>query len=125
MISLHGLRRIPDDSRQEGNWKQRCRDDFDTSADALRALTKEGNWPTDRWREALEIWWTEEELVKRSWHYMAPVVANAPDEIIQKLGNDFSWWLRAIANTFEDHEELFFSLARRILNRDYLGGSRC
>ena len=46
---------------------------------------------------------------------MSPVLASAPDELIQKCTQGISWWLRAIAKTFEGHNELFLSLVQRIL----------
>ena len=101
----------------EDDWRQRCRDNFATTACALYALAREGIWPTDRWREAFQAW-SEEKTIKRSWHYMAPVIADAPDKLIQVLVHNVSWWLEAIAKTSEGHEELFLSLTRRILALD-------
>ncbi|HEV7507772.1 MAG TPA: hypothetical protein VGS07_23010 [Thermoanaerobaculia bacterium] len=56
---------------QEDDWRQRCRDEFATTACALCALSREDVWPLGRWREALQAW-SEERLLKRSWRYMAP-----------------------------------------------------
>ena len=109
------------DRWQEDDWRLRCRNNFSTTTCALFALAKEGNWPTDRWRIALQAW-SEEEPIKRSWRYMAPVIASAPDEVIHDLGNDLSRWLRAIAKTVEGHEELFLLLTNRILKFDYQEG---
>ncbi len=98
----------------EDDWGRRCRDNFSTTSCALFALTLEGEWPADRWREALQIW-CEDKLLKRSWRYMSSVLASAPDELIQKCTPGISWWLQAIAKTFEGHNELFLSLVQRIL----------
>lgn len=109
------LKKYPSsDYWHEDDWRSRCRDDFSTTSCALFALTLEGEWPADRWREALQVW-AEDKLLKRSWRYMAPVLANAPDELIQKCAHGISWWLQTIAKTFEDHEELFLSLAQRVM----------
>lgn len=119
---IEWLRQQPSpDDWQEDDWRQRCRDNFATTACALCALAGEGIWPTERWREALQAW-SEEKLLKRSWRYMAPILANAPDEVLQTLANGVSWWLQAIAKTFEGHEALFFVLARRILAQDHQDG---
>jgi hypothetical protein len=116
------LRQQPSaDHWQEDDWRQRCRDNFATTACALCALAREGTWPTERWREALQAW-SEEELLKRSWRYMAPILATAPDEVLQTLAHGVSWWLQSIAKTFEGHEALFFVLARRILALDHQDG---
>ncbi|MFC4862338.1 anti-phage defense-associated sirtuin Dsr1 [Pseudomonas sp. MAHUQ-62] len=109
------------DHWQEDDWQQRCRDNFSTTACALYALTKEGVWPTDRWREALQAW-SEEKHLKRSWRYMAPVLSDAPDDLLQTLAHSLSWWLQAIAKTFEGHEAHFFRLARRLLAQDHQDG---
>jgi hypothetical protein len=119
---IEWLRQQPSpDHWQEDDWRQRCRDNFATTACALCALAREGVWPTERWREALQAW-SEEKLLKRSWRYMAPILATAPDEVLQTLDHGVSWWLQSIAKTFEDHETLFFVLARRILAQDHQDG---
>lgn len=113
------LRKYPTtDYWHEDDWRQRCREDFPTSACALYALANEGVWPTDRWREALQAW-SEEKHLKRSWRYMAPVLTKIPDEVLQSLRQSLSWWLQTVAKVFEDHEPQFFDLSRRILTLDY------
>ena len=107
-------------SQQKDDWSQRCREDFSTTAYALRTLAEEDNWPTDRWRKALQAW-SEDKPIKRSWRYMAPVIAKAPNEVIQTLVYAINQWFQAIANTVEDHEELFFLLANRLLECDHRG----
>ncbi|MPY75688.1 MAG: hypothetical protein GEU87_15665 [Alphaproteobacteria bacterium] len=109
------------DHWQEDDWQQRCRENFATTACALCALAKNGVWPTDRWREALQAW-SEEKLLKRSWRYMSPVLADAPEEILETLAHGVSWWLQAVAKTFEGRESHFFALTRRILALDYQKG---
>jgi hypothetical protein len=106
------------DNWQEDDWQQRCRDNFATTACALCALAREGDWQTDRWREALQAW-SEEKLLRRSWRYMAPVLAGAPDDLLKSIAHGASWWLQAIAKTFEGHETHFLALASRILALDH------
>jgi len=106
------------DHWQEDDWRQRCRDTFATTSCALYALAQEGIWPTNRWREALQAW-SEDKLLMRSWRHMAPVLIIAPDDALQSLDQGISWWLQAIAKTFNIHETIFFSLCRRILAKDY------
>lgn len=116
------LRQHPStDDWQEDDWQQRCRDNFATSACALCALAREDFWPTDRWREALQAW-SEETLLKRSWRYMAPLLAEAPDEVLQALVHGVSRWLQDIAKLFETHEVHFFTLAHRVIALDYQDG---
>ena len=105
----------PDD-----DWQQRCRDNFATTACALCALVRENFWPEDRWREALHAW-SEEKHLKRSWRYMAPILVNAPDELLQfqPLVYNVSGWLKDISNIFGSHEAHFFTLSERILELDF------
>lgn len=112
---IEWLRQQPSpDHWQEDDWRQRCRDNFATTACALCALGKEGIWPAERWREALQAW-SEEKHLKRSWRYIAPVLTDAPDHLLHTLDHGVSWWLQAISKTFDSHEAHFFGLARRIL----------
>jgi hypothetical protein len=106
------------DHWREDDWRQRCRDNFATTACALCALAKKGVWPTDRWREALQAW-SEEKLIKRSWRYMAPVLATAPDKVLHALAHGASRQLQAIAKNFEDHGGIFLALCQRLLALEY------
>ena len=118
---IEWLRQRPSvEHRSEDDWWQRCRDDFATSACALYALTRENVWPEDRWREALQAW-SGKKHRKRSWRYMAPVVATVPDKVLQPFAYYVSCWLQAISETFKDqaaHEAHFFTLVERILALD-------
>lgn len=119
---IEWLRQQPSpDHWKNDDWRQRCRDDFPTTACALHALAKEGVWPTDRWREALQAW-AEDKLQKRSWRYMARVLIDAPDEVLQTLSHGVSWWLQAIAKTFDGQEARFLAFTERILALDLQDG---
>ena len=119
---IEWLRQHPStDYRQEDDWRQRCRDNFATTACALCALAGEDVWPTDRWLQALQAW-SEEKLLKHSWRHMAPILATAPDKVLQTLAHGVSCWLQAIAKTCEGHGTLFFALSRRILALDHQDG---
>lgn len=108
------------ESKQD-DWRKRCEDSFQATAYALCNLASQNVWPNDRWRDALQAW-SEEKLHRRSWRHMAPVLVNAPGKMLQSLAHGVSWWLQAIAKTFEGHEADFFALARRILALDHQGG---
>ena len=96
------------------DWRQRCHNNFPTTACALYALAQEGSWPAERWQIAF-LAWTEEKLTKRSWRYMAPVLANATEEHLQDFALELSWWLEAVAKTFVGQEEIFLTLCKRVL----------
>jgi len=106
---------------QQDDWRQRCRDEFATTACALCALSRENVWPVVRWREALQAW-GEEKLLKRSWRYMAPILARAPAEVIGALAHSLSRWLEVLAKTFIGHQDLFLALCRQILRIDHQDG---
>lgn len=108
------------ESKQD-DWRERCKDSFQATAYALCHLARQNIWPNDRWRDALQAW-SDEELQSRSWRYMMPVLADAPDELLQTLAHGVSWWLQAIAKTFDGHEAHFFTLARRILALNHQDG---
>lgn len=107
--------------RKEDDWRQRCRDEFPTTAYTLCKLAKEGDWPIDRWRSAL-LEWSKDDLVVRSWRYMGPVLNDSPDEVLRALGHGLSYWVKAIAKTFEGNEALFVNICRRILESDQTDG---
>ena len=110
-----------EDSWDRDDWRERCRDNFSTTACALYALSKERNWPVDRWRDALGVW-SDEKHLKRSWRYLAPVVMTLPDELLSHLGHQISWWLEAVAKTFVGHDTVFFALIDRVLALDHRDG---
>lgn len=113
------LKQHPEIDRwQDDDWRQRCRDDFPTTACALCALARDGSWPADRWREALQAW-SEEQFLKRSWRYVGPIVATGPDDLLQAISHSAAGWLRDAAKTLEPDESLLFGLCRRFLALDY------
>lgn len=112
---IQWLKQHPDaDYFQQDDWRERCRDNFATTACALWALAQENCWPASRWREALQAW-SEDKHVSRAWRYMAPVLAGAPDEAMASVTHGVSYWLRTVAKTFVGHEEEFFTLGHRVL----------
>ena len=103
---------------QEDDWRLRCQNDFAVTACALCALAGDGIWPSVRWREALQAW-SEENLIKPSWRYMASVLVEAPDDALQAVVHGVARWLKSVAKTLDRHEAVFFGLCRRLLALDY------
>ncbi len=108
------------DHWQEDDWRQRCRDNFPVTACALIFLSREGVWPADRWREALQAW-ADEKLLNRSWRYMGPVLRDMPQNTLETVAHSLGWWLQAIAKTFKGNEQYFFDLIARILGLEHEG----
>ncbi|QIL80339.1 hypothetical protein G7047_10825 [Diaphorobacter sp. HDW4A] len=113
-LSVHS---ILDDSQQD-DWRKRCSDMFQATAYALCKLAQQSNWPVERWRDALQAW-AEEKLRGRSWHFMAPVIAGIPDDLLRALSHGIGWWLQAVAKTFSGHKNHFLAIAERILGLDF------
>jgi hypothetical protein len=80
-------------------------------------LAKEGVWPPERWREALQVW-TEDDLIKRSWSYLATFFDEAAGDVLESIADGFSRWLQAVAKYCDEHEAIFLRLCRRILATD-------
>ena len=116
---LNYLRENPvlPDAKQD-DWRKRCSESFQATAYALWQLSRQGVWPNDRWRDALQAW-SEEKLRILSWKYMAPILSEMPNDLLQSLAHSLSWWLQVISKTFEGHNDHFFSLVRRLLELGY------
>ena len=81
-------------------------------------LARDNTWPEIRWRQALYVW-LEEKQIKRSWRYMAPVLAKAPGHELKPLAHEIGRWLARIAKDLDRDEVLFFHLCQAVLNLDY------
>lgn len=103
---------------EQDDWRKRCSDSFQATAYALCKLAKQGNWPVERWRDALQAW-SEAKLLERSWRHMSPILAEAPDDLLHSLAHGITWWLQSVAKTFYGHEEHFLTLIQRILQLDF------
>jgi len=98
----------------EDKWRDVCRTHFMNSLYALCDLAREGVWPTERWREALQTW-SEERMISRSWRYAAPVVGALPDAVIQEIIHAVTWWMEATSKAIDGHEGILLDLCRRVL----------
>jgi hypothetical protein len=98
----------------EDTWRDTCRTRFFHSFSALCQLSREGLWPTDRWREALQAW-SEEGVVLRSWRYAAPLVTQMPSDMVDELAHPVTWWLESASKSIDRHELILLDLCRRVL----------
>jgi hypothetical protein len=103
---------------EEDDWIQRCRTDLSTTSCALSILANRDEWPNARWKQAL-IAWSEDKTNNEPWHNVGPILNKAPVPILESLAHEISWWLQAIAKTFDDQEEIFLSLCQHILELQY------
>ncbi|MEO9216824.1 MAG: anti-phage defense-associated sirtuin Dsr1 [Rhodanobacter sp.] len=98
----------------EDTWREVCRTRFFHSLFALSDLARDGVWPTERWREALQAW-SEEGMLLRSWQYAAPLVQTMPDAVIQEIAHSVTWWIKAASESINCHEDILLSMCRRVL----------
>ena len=112
------LREHPrNDSWHDDDWSGRCRDNFPATACALCALAREGEWPGDRWREALYAW-SEGNSLRQSWRYLAPLLANASGEDLLSCSYGLTRWLGSVAGVADGDDPLFLPLCERVLVLD-------
>jgi len=110
------LRNAPPAKRPfyEDTWKDVCHHHMLNALYALCDLSREGIWPIERWREALQAW-SEKGSVRRAWRYAAPLVQTIPDAVIQEIVHSVSWWIEAASKTVNQHKDILFDLCHRIL----------
>ena len=101
-------------SSYEDTWRDVCRTRFFHSLLALGDLAKDGVWPAERWREALQTW-AEDETIARSWHYAAPLVSTMSDAVLQETSLAVAWWLEAASKSISCHEDILLRVCRRVL----------
>ena len=100
------------------DWREHCREDFQTTARALKTLAREDVWPAPRWSTALSAW-SEKDLMGPAWEAMAPVLETAPEVFVKEVDHALSSWLREIAGSFQGRKETFLSLCSQVLGLKY------
>ena len=115
---LDWVKRNPQaDHWKPDDWSKLCKTNLRMTAWVLCSLAKVGTWPVDRWCQALLAWSQEEDLIKKSWHYIAPVLVNTPHQELQlqSLANDIGWWLGYVAKVIGLDDKFFVRLCERLL----------
>ena len=103
---------------QDEGWSRRCQDNFRPAAWALCTLARVNTWPAIRWRQALHVW-LDDSLIKRSWRYIAPVLAEASGEQLLPLAHEIGQWLKKVAKVFDPDDALFLRFCQEMLKLDY------
>ena len=98
----------------EDTWRDVCRKHLLNSLCALSDLASRGEWPKERWREALQAW-SDRGIVKHSWRYAAPIVKTMPDSVLQEIAHSATWWLESVSKSINRHQCIFIELCRRVL----------
>ncbi len=117
------LKQPPPSGQQfyEDTWRDTCRTRFFHSLFAFCDLSRENQWPTERWGEALQVW-SEEGHAVRSWRFAGPLVRSMPNDTLQELGHGVSWWLKAVSKSIERHETILLALCDRLLDQPNQSG---
>ncbi len=100
----------------DDTWREVCHTRFYHSLYALCDLARDHVWPIQRWHDALNVW-SGDGLIKRSWHYAAPLVATMPDSVIHGITHTVSWWLQEASKSIASHEAILLNLCRRVLDQ--------
>ncbi len=98
----------------EDTWRDVCRTRFFHSLSALCYLAQDNVWPAGRWREAMQVW-AEEDMVSRSWRYVAPLLRAMPDAVLQDIDHAVTSWMEAASRSITQHENLLLKLCSRVL----------
>src|SRR6218665_855755 len=107
----------------EDTWHEICRTHLLNSVYAFCEWGKEGSWPTNRWQEALRVWSEKDRLLQRSWRYAAPLVQTMPDDALNEIADDVTWWLRDVSQSITRHESILLNLCDRVLELPLEPGS--
>ena len=116
---IEWLRKSP----KADDWHDRCKQDFDTTADALIYWANKGEWLEDWWPQALSAW-ADDELLEHSWGRIPKVIIAAPDSLIEAVARELGWWLEKQANKFSGQDKLFLGLIKRILKLNHQGATQ-
>jgi len=103
-----------DEFNRTDDWRDRCRNDYIHCAEALISLASRDHWPTDRWKQALQVW-SEDQLAASSWRDFSDLLSKAPARVINSLQAPIGWWLKACAKHVANDDDVFFILVQRIL----------
>ncbi|WP_181363577.1 anti-phage defense-associated sirtuin Dsr1 [Aeromonas sp. HMWF017] len=99
------------------NWRELCRQRFSLSFCALLALAREGQWPTERWSQALASW-HERAMATRSWRYVARLIRQMPDDVVKEIIEALSHWIFFVVKATKKsrpHEAILLTLCARII----------
>ncbi|MCB9654375.1 MAG: SIR2 family protein [Deltaproteobacteria bacterium] len=95
-------------------WREICRTHFAHSLCALNDLAEQGEWPSERWIEALQTW-SERKQAARSWRYAAPVVRKMPNEVLKQTAHTITNWLSVISKSAREDVDTLLEICGRIL----------
>lgn len=105
---------LDDHGLNNNAWHDACRNRFEDSMVVLRALAERGQWPTEQWHEALQVW--SKSHVSHSWRDAAPHLNAMPDDVFKEIIRPVAWWMGAVSKSINRHDNVFLELSRRVLD---------
>lgn len=112
------LRRPPSKHPSHSDdWVNICKNNCPTALYALCALANEGQWPVERWRDALQAW-REGKLLALSWRHGAPLLLRMPEKELFEISHAVTWWLEAAVNIVDQNDSVLFDICQRFLVMD-------
>jgi hypothetical protein len=115
LAALEKWLRIEHSDLTNDDWSDRCKEDFSTAITALVNLAKDGAWPTQRWRAALQVW-SDPSFLLESWQQLKTVLVSAGEEVISTIAQPLSWWLQALGKVIPEGESTFIELIHLVLS---------
>ncbi len=98
------------------NWHELCHTHTSLCYSALSDLTKEGDWPVERWRAALHVWSQESTVEEQFWCNIATLIGEMPDDSLRNILRSVALWLDATSKSVGKHRYLLVELCQRILH---------
>ncbi|MDA8030333.1 MAG: SIR2 family protein, partial [Alphaproteobacteria bacterium] len=96
-------------------WRAYCSDESPKALSVLQELANKNEWPKAEWRDALGAWARNEDFLNTSFSTVCDLLANAPNEMMQSPGGEFTFWMWEAAATVDDADERILALSDRII----------
>jgi len=99
----------------DDTWRGVCLSHPTNCLYALRYLAMQGNWPANRWSDALYAW-RDKKNVQRIWRYAAPWVLSLPDTEFREIVHAVTTWMETVSKSINCHEGILLDLCRRVVD---------
>lgn len=97
-------------------WSETCRTHPLNALQALSEFSSQGEWPVERWREALRAWW-DRRFHARVWTRAVPVLLALSDDNLANIAHSVSNWLEVVSDkTIIKDEHQLYALCRRLMD---------
>lgn len=113
------------DDSQSTDWEDQCANEPENSVNKLLQQAERGEWPVDRWKDALRIWMRNRdgEQLRSSWDWLSSQLSNAPDEFLENLSHPLSFWLMEVVHFLDREDEKILPFINRFLDINHQDGA--